>query len=80
MKKKVPVRLWDYGLVWIAETANITANSSRYAKGRMPLEIITGITPDISKYLDFSFYDWIIFRAEAGLVPPQYRPVVGGIA
>ena len=70
-KKKVPVQLWDYGLVWIAETANITANSSRYANGRTPLEIITGIMPDISEYLDFSFYDWVVFRAEAGLGSPS---------
>ena len=70
-KKKVPVRLWDYGLVWIAKTANITANSSRYANRRTPLEIITGITPDISEYLDFSFYDWVVFRAEAGLGSPS---------
>ena len=66
-KKRVPRRLWDYGLVWICETGNLTVSSSRYAKGRTALEIITGETPDISEYLDFGFYDWVTYRADAGM-------------
>jgi hypothetical protein len=31
------------------------------------MEIITGDTPDISEYLDFEFYDWVVFRSNAGL-------------
>ena len=42
-------------------------SSSRYADGRTPIEIITGETPDISEYLDFSFYDWVTYRSNAGL-------------
>ena len=67
MKKKVPEQLWDYGLVWIAETGNLSVSSSRYANGRTSIEYITGKTPDISEYLDFTFYDWITYRANAGL-------------
>ena len=67
MKKKVPPRLWDYGIVWTCETANLTVSSSRYADGRTPLEIITGETPDISEYLDFGFYDWARYTTNAGL-------------
>ena len=67
IKKRVPRRLWDYGLVWICETGNITVSSSRYGNGRTPIEFITGETPDITEYLDFSFYDWAIYRANAGL-------------
>jgi hypothetical protein len=48
LKKKVPLRLWDYGFAWVCETDNICANMSKYADGRTPLEIITGDTPDIS--------------------------------
>ena len=29
--------------------------------------IFTGETQDVSKYLDFVFYDWVIFRTNAGL-------------
>jgi hypothetical protein len=67
LKKKVPAQLLDYGLNWVCETENICANLSKYAKGRAPIEIITGNTPDISEYLDFNFYNWIVFRSNAGL-------------
>lgn len=71
LKKRVPKRLWDFGFEWVAETGNITWNSSRYCHGRTPLEIITGETPDITEYLDFGFYDWIIFRGNAGMGEPE---------
>jgi hypothetical protein len=67
LKKKVPHRLWDYGFAWVCETDNICANMSKYADGRTPLEIITGDTPDISEYIDFDFYDWVLYRSNAGL-------------
>ena len=53
IKKKVPQRLWDFGLVWVCETGNFIVSSSRYADGRSGIEIITGETPDISEYIDF---------------------------
>ena len=31
LKNKVPERLWDYGLVWISKTGNLSVSSSRYA-------------------------------------------------
>ena len=67
LKKDVPLRLWDYEFTWVCEVDNICANLSKYADGRTPLEIITGETPDISEYLDFEFYDWVLFRSNAGL-------------
>ena len=67
LKKKVPERLWDYGIVWISETGNLSVLSSCYASERTPLEYITGETPDISEYLDFTFYDWVTYCANAGL-------------
>ena len=68
-KKQVPRRFWDYLIVWVCETGNISVSSSRYAEGRTPIEIITGETPDISEYIDFCFYDWITYRTNAGLGP-----------
>ena len=29
--------------------------------------MVTGATPEISKYLDFSFYEWVNYCANAGL-------------
>ena len=45
----------------------MTVSSSRYAGGRTPIEIITGETPDISEYVDFGFYNWVVYRSNAGL-------------
>ena len=67
MKKKVPRRLWDFGITCISETGNLTVSSSRYANGRTSIEMITGDTPDISEYIDFSFYDWLTYQSKAGL-------------
>ena len=33
--------------------------------------MLTGETPDISEYLDFGFYDWVLFRSNAGLGEPS---------
>ena len=46
---------------------NITMNYTRYADGRVPLEVITGITPDIKEFLDFIIYDWVFYRSDGGL-------------
>jgi hypothetical protein len=67
LKRKTPARLWDYGFSWVCETENVCANLSKYADGRTPIEVITGDTPDISEYLDFDFYDWVLYRTNAGL-------------
>ena len=68
-KKCIPPRLWDYVMVWVCETGNLTVSSSKYANGRTPVEIITGETPDISEYTDFSIYDWVTYRTNAGMGP-----------
>ena len=67
VKKNVPRRLWDYGLRWVCEVQNRTANSARDLGGRCPLEKVTGESVDISEYLDFGFYDWVWYKENAGL-------------
>ena len=54
-------------LVWIIETINLSVPISRYESGRTPLEYITGETTNIIEYLDYTFYDWITYRANSGL-------------
>ena len=71
IKKGVPKRLWDFGLVWISETGNLTVSSLRYANGRTPLEIVTGKTPYISEYTDFGFYDRVWYQSNGGIAEPQ---------
>ena len=71
-KLNIPDRLWDFGMSYVAETSNVLiATSSRYSKGRTPLEIITGETPDITEYMDFGSYDWITFRSNGELGKPE---------
>ena len=70
-QRDVPERLWDFCFNWICETGSLSVSSSKYAKGRTPMEYISGETPDISEYLDFSFYDWVVFRNNAGVGPSK---------
>jgi hypothetical protein len=60
-EKNIPRRLWDYGLVYIAEIASITA---RGPTGRPGMEEILGQTVDISEWLDFDFYDQVWYWDE----------------
>jgi len=63
----IPDRLWDFGVTWICETGNVTANSSRYSKGKTPIEIITGEALNITEYSKFIFYDWVTSKNNAGV-------------
>ena len=67
LKQCVPNRLWDYGICWVCEIMQCTASNSGRLHGRTPLEQLTGETPDISEYLDFSFYYWCWYNDSAGL-------------
>ena len=66
-QKRLPRKLWDYGLKWVPEVRVTTSSDAADLKGRTPLEWITRDTVDISEYLDFSFYDWCWYHDNAGL-------------
>jgi hypothetical protein len=51
---QIPSRLWDYGLVYVAEVQSLLARGPLQHSG---LELISGQTPDISEWLNFYFYD-----------------------
>lgn len=53
IRRNVPQRVWDFGLVWESEIYSRTASKD----GRTPFERITGDTIDISEWLEFEFYD-----------------------
>ena len=48
-----------------------TSTEAGLANGRMPLEIITGDTPDISEFLDFGFYDWCWYSDAFGMAETE---------
>ena len=41
------------------------------------MEIIAGETPDILEYMDFGFYDWVLYRTNAGLGQPELGKWLG---
>ena len=55
-RRQVPKRLWDFGLVWCAEVLSVTAWG---ADARTGHKQVTGETPDISDWLDFSFFNLV---------------------
>ena len=57
-RRRVPKRLWDYGLVYEAQIYSRTAGTD----GRTGMERLTGDTPDISDWIDFEFYDLVWYR------------------
>ena len=54
IKRRVPKRVWDFGIVWEAE---ILSRMCRNNSGYTGIERITGDTTDISEWLEFEFYD-----------------------
>ena len=73
-KKKVPKRLWDFGLVYEGE---IISRMSRGRDKRTGYEEVTGNTPDISEWLDFEFYDlvwWLDHSHKPNIADVVRRP------
>ena len=69
---QVPSRLWDYGLVYIAEIQSLLA---RGVDQRPGIERVTGKTVDISKWLDFDFFDrvWYWDQKKMDMTDKQAR-------
>ena len=49
IKYGIPMRLWDFVLDYVVDIMNVTVNYSKHSDGRVPLEMITDITPDITE-------------------------------
>ena len=60
--KQVPKWVRDYLVLLVCETASLW---------RTAIEIIMEETPDISEYLDFGFYGWVVYQSNAGLGKPR---------
>ena len=71
IRKRVPRRLWDYGVRWTTQIIQRTSTQAGGLGGTCPLEEVTGETVDISDYLDFGFYDHVTWRENAGLGETQ---------
>ena len=67
IRTKCPKQLWNYGITWCSEVMSLTHSTAGSINGVIPLEQVTGETPDISKYLDFRFYNKVWYKDNAGL-------------
>ncbi len=54
IRRRVPKQLWDFGFQYESEIMSRTASGRDQRTG---IERLTGDTPDISEWTDFSFYD-----------------------
>jgi hypothetical protein len=68
---KTPKPLWDYCATYVAEIMCFTANDLYALHGRTPHEVVTGNTPDISKYTDFEWYEPIFYYDDAPFPEPK---------
>ena len=67
VRKRVPRKLWDYGMVWCSEVISLTHSTAGPFGNGIPQEFVTGETEDISEYLDFGFYDMVWYKDNGGL-------------
>jgi hypothetical protein len=65
--KRVPRRLWDYGVQWTTQIMQCTSTQAGGLRGACPLEHVTGETVDTSEHLNFGFYDHASHKENAGL-------------
>ena len=54
-----PARLWDYARQYVAELRSLTAMKHTYQDRSIPFEKICGYTPDISKFILFSWHEFV---------------------
>jgi hypothetical protein len=73
-ERQVPSRLWDYGLIYIAEILSIVAQGKN---GRPGIEAVMGHTVDISEWLDFEFYDYVWYWDEKGSDMTEEQRLIG---
>ena len=67
VQKRVPRRIWDYGYCSACKVMQHTASHLGRLNGRTPVEFVTSDILDISKLLDFAFYDQCWYKENAGL-------------
>jgi hypothetical protein len=58
-KAKIPVKLWDYCLELEGYIQSHTALDIYELKGEVPETIVSGMTADISPFVEFGWYNWI---------------------
>jgi len=55
----VPGPLWSHVVEYTAALSNRLVHKTPRLEGRTPWEYVFGETPDLSAFIDFSFYDYV---------------------
>ena len=74
-RTKTPSILWDFCCQYTAELRNYLARPLPQLHARTPHEILTGNTPDISEFLEFTWYEPVWYYKPAPF-PEQTRKLV----
>ena len=56
-RRRIPKCVWDYHIVWEAQIYTRTVHKNNHT----PLEALTGDTIDISEWIEFEFYDLVVY-------------------
>ena len=67
IRKRVPRKLWDYGVLWNTQVTQRTSTQAGGLRGTCTLQDVMGETPYISDYLAFGFYDHVSYKENAVL-------------
>jgi len=69
-----PLVLWDFCCLYTVELRNRIARPLPQLKGRTPYEMLTGNTPDVSEFLEFTWYQPIWYY-EPDVFPKQNKNI-----
>ena len=64
-----PLSLWFLALTYACLILNYTANASIGHARTIPIQVLTGVTPDISSILQFDWYEPIYYKTEESHFP-----------
>ena len=67
-RSQTPTVLWDFCCQYVVELRNRIACLLLQLHGHTPYKMITGNTPDISKFLEFTWYQPVWYYALPGIV------------
>ena len=73
LRARSPKQLWDYCGEWVSAIKRLTAHDIPSLHDWVPCKVVEGNTPDISKYAQFDWYQYIWNHDPAVQFPEDAR-------
>ena len=74
LRAQSPKRLWDYCGEWVAAIRRLTAHEIPTLQGRVPSEVLEGLTPDILEYAhQFEWFKYVWYLDPAVQFPEDAK-------